>query len=179
MTTPRRDGCDSPFSDWIRNEDRLHSIRERLCVVNCDYWIHKYVPRRDRGPEQMLDQIMQFELKCWEAELPYAQRDTLRLVAAGMRQAFYRKDGRVKTFPVPDGGQIRHVQCYGIFLLALEHDRPDRGGWIAWHGRRVTLDQLIEILSFKRDPRTLRVRDDRRHHAPPRDQQFPELVEAS
>lgn len=179
MTTPRRDGGDSPFSAWIRNEPRLDSIKERLCVVDCDYWIHQYVPRQDRWSAQMLDQIMLVELKPFQSRLSYAQRDTMRLVSACIQQVFYKKDGRVRTLRVKDGAETRRVQCFGTFLLTLEHGRPDTGGWIAWHGRKVSLDELIEILSFKRDPRTLRARDNRRHHAPPPAQRFPEFEEAS
>ena len=175
MTTARRDGNESPFSEWIRGEPGLHSIRDRICIHDTDYWIHQYRARRDRVGERMVDSILAIELKTHEARLGFAQRDTLRLVAAGMRQAFYTKDGKVRTLKIDCGNEIRIVRIYGYFLLRLQDDRPDTDGWIEWHGRQIDKETLIKILRFDIDPRTLRERSDRRHHVPSKKQSHPDL----
>lgn len=175
MTVIRRDGIESPFSNWIRGEQQLDSIQERLSVLDTDYWVHQFRARRDRVGERMIDSIMCLELKTNQADLPFAQRDTLRLIAALHRKVAYTENGRIKTVKLDMVGEIRFVRMYGYFLLRLERDRPDDGGWIEWHGRRVDLQTLIEILSFRRDPRTHRKRSDRRHHTASTGQKHPDL----
>lgn len=71
MTTARRDGNETPFSEWIRAEARLDSIRERLYVTDADYWIHQYRAHRDRVGERMIDSVMLVELKTFSAGLPW------------------------------------------------------------------------------------------------------------
>ena len=93
----------------------------------------------------------------------HAQKDTLRLIAAMYRKLNYTKDGKCRTLRLDMGNEIRSVRMYGYFVLRLESHAPDRG-WIEWDGRQVDLDSLIDVLSFKLDPRTLRPRSDRRHH---------------
>jgi hypothetical protein len=164
VTTPRRSGNESPFSDWIRNDPFLDSIKERLCVVDTDYWIHQYRARSDRVGDRCIDSIMAIEVKTYAAGLPFAQRDTLRLVNRGMHKAFYSKDGRnVRTVPMIIDFEKRLVRIYGFFLLRLERDRPDNG-WIEWNTKRIDIQTLRELLVFDRDPRTTRTRNDRRHH---------------
>jgi hypothetical protein len=46
---------------------------------------------------------------------------------------------------------------------------------IIWHGRQIDLDMLVEVLSFKRNPRTLNPRSERRHHLASARQRQPEL----
>jgi hypothetical protein len=167
MTAGRRDGNDTPFADWLRSEPRLDSITERLSVTDCDYWIHQYRAHHDRIGERLIDSILLLELKVNNTDLPYSQRDTLRLVNEGFRQCFYTKSHDVKTMTMKFGSEVRKVRCYGAFLLVLSKARPDEDGClIKWHGRLIDRDQLIEILTFQRDPRTLHLRAERRHHAP-------------
>ncbi len=163
MTIARRDGNESPFSAWIRSERRLDSIRERLYVADCDYWIHQYRAHHDRIGERMIDSIMLIELKTFSAELTWNQRDTLKLIGACSRRSFYDKRGNVRTVRVAVP-EVRLVRNYGPFLLQLSADRPDVSDRIIWHGRRIDLDMLVEVVSFRRNPRTLNLRSDRRHH---------------
>lgn len=166
MTTARRDGNESPFSQWIRAEPKLDSIRERLYICDADYWIHQYRAHRDRIGERMIDSIMLIELKTFSSGLPFNQRDTLKLINEGFRRAFSDGDGKIKTLRFTFGSEVRLVRIYGAFLLRLNTDRPDTSNVIEWHGRKIDLDTLIEILSYRRDPRTLRPRGERRHHMP-------------
>jgi len=175
MTAMRRNGDESPFSQWIRAEPRLDSIRERLYVTDCDYWIHQYRAHRDRVGDRVIDSIMLVELKTFSADLPWNQRDTLKLVNEGLRRAFRDNRGQVKTTRMTFGSEVRLVRLYGAFLLQLSSDRPDRSEDIIWHGRRIDLETLVEVLCYKRDPQTLNIRGERRHHIPSARQQHPEL----
>lgn len=170
MTIIRRDGFESPFSDWIRNEPRLDSIKERLSLTDVDYWIHQYRAKTDKVGDRFIDSIMCVELKTFQRNLPFAQRDTLRIVSAVTKQAFRTKDGKVRTIKVDLGNEVRHVRHFGYFMLRLHGDRPDNSEWIEWHGRSVDIDKLVDILRFKINPITLKTRSDRRHHKPSKNQ---------
>lgn len=179
MTSVRRDGNEAPFSDWIRNHPSLHSIRERLSVMDADYWIHQYRAKSDKIGDRKIDSIMCVELKTFERDLPYAQRDTLRLISAMYRQVAYTKDGKIRTMRLDMGNEIRTVRMYGYFVLRLERDRPDKSRWIEWNGRQIDEEMLVDILRFQRDPRTLNPRSDRRHHIPSLRQSHPDLFVAA
>lgn len=174
MTAPRRDGNESRFSAWIRGEPRLDSIKERLCVMDRDYWIHQYRAHTDRVGERKIDSIMCVELKEFEAQPRFAQRDTLQLLAAMYVKTNYTKDGKIRTIRLDMGNEIRLLRMYGYFVLRLETNTPETG-WIEWQGRQVDIDTLVEILSFKRDPRTLYPRSERRHHVASVKQIHPDL----
>lgn len=165
MTTARRDGNDSPFSDWTRGESRLDSIAERIGITDCDYWIHQYRSRLDKIGDRAIDSIMLVELKTFSADLHFSQRDTLQLVGEGLRLAFRNTRGNVRTIPMKIGHETRCVRFYGAFLLQLSSDRPDTSEEIFWHRKKIDIATLIDVLAFKRDPRTFRIRNDRRHHS--------------
>lgn len=176
MTAHRRDGNETPFSRWIRSEPLLDSIRERLSIMDTDYWIHQYRAHTDRIGERKIDSIMCVELKTHQAELGFAQRDTLRLIAAMFRKVNYTKDGKCRTVTLDMGNELRSVRMYGYFVLRLERDTPSTG-WIEWSGRQVNIETLIELLTFKRDPRTLNLRSERRHHGPSMGQRHPDMFQ--
>jgi hypothetical protein len=170
MTAIRRDGSDTPFSAWLRAHPALDSIKERLSVSDCDYWIHQYRAHRDRVGSRAVDSIMLVELKTFCADVGYAQRDTLHLVHQLLRHASVRPDGRRRTLRL-DGqkaGERRIVRCFGVHTLRISSDRPDRSSLMYWDGRVIDEQTLVEILSFLRDPdapmRSLST--ERRHHAP-------------
>lgn len=164
MTSVRRDGAESPFSRWIRSHPDLDSIRERLSVTDCDYWIHQYRAHTDKIGERAIDSIMLVELKTFSAGLPFAQRDTLRIVNHVFGASFRDKSGRTRTIKARLGAEIRLVRMFGVFLLQLSGDRPDNSEEMYWHGRRVDVETLVQILRFDVDPWSLRQRSDRRHH---------------
>ena len=164
MTAPRRDGNASPFDRWIRAEPKLDSIKERLYICDADYWVHQYRSHSDRVGDRAIDSIMLVELKTYSADLPWNQRDTLKLINEGFRRAFLTKDNRVRTQRMRFGPEVRWVRIYGVFLLQLSADSPDKSESMLWHGRRIDIETLIEILAFQRNPRTLNRRGERRHH---------------
>lgn len=167
MTTSRRDGLDSPFGQWIRHHPGLDSIQERLSVSDSDYWIHRYRAHTDKVGERAVDSIMLVELKTYMRDLPPAQRDTLHLVNQLLRRASVGPGGRRRHLTL-DGirhGEKRRVRCFGVHVLQLSGDRPDRSDVILWDGKYLTEDLLVEILVFDRDPdNPMRYGELRRHH---------------
>ena len=165
MTRERTDGIDSPFSDWLRKEKSLDSVKQNLSITDADYWIHQYRETTDSCGTRGIESIMMIELKTNSASLPFAQRDTLKLINAGFHNAFYDQAGRVVTKKVQIDNKTRFVRFYGAFLLQIDTDRPDTSKTIKWHGKVISYQVLLNVLAFKRDPRTLNERDDKRHHA--------------
>ena len=167
MTTDRRDGLDTPFGDWIRRHPGLKSIQERLSVSDSDYWIHRYRAHTDKVGERAVDSIMLVELKTHLRDLPFAQRDTLVLVNQLLRMVSVRPDGRRRhvTLKGSNPGERRRVRCFGVHVLQLSGDRPDRSEVILWDGKYLTEDFLVEVLRFERDPDyPMKTPDLRRHH---------------
>ena len=144
--------------------------------MDTDYWIHQYRAHTDKIGERKIDSIMSVELKTFERDMPFAQRDTLRLVSAIHRETCCFKTGRTRTFRLDMGSDIRIARMYGYFVLRLEGDEPG-GGWIEWNGRQIDQDTLVDVLRFRIDPRTLRWRrpNERRSHLPSARQRQPDL----
>src|SRR5690606_21636994 len=153
MTTRRRDGNDTPLSDWIRSHPELDSIKERLCVTDSDYWIHQYRAHRDRSPSRMVDNIMLVEAKEHMKEVEFAQRDTLFLVDQLLRRASV-VNGRRRhvTLRSIRPGEMRRVRCFGVHTLRLSNNRPDNSDVILWDHHRIDEQTLVELLRFFRDP---------------------------
>jgi hypothetical protein len=167
MTAARRDGNDTPFSRWLREQPALDSHSSRTCVQDVDYWIHKYRCTHDTRGDRAVDHLMLVELKTRGRRVDFAQRDTLGLVRRLIESVFLIGDSeRVMTKRIMMGNEPREVKFYGYFALEISGDRPDTSRSIRWHGREIDLDVLIEVLDFAVHPRTLRRNVDRRHQPP-------------
>lgn len=176
MTTSRRDGCDSPFSDWVRKHPELDSHGSRLSVTDSDLWCHRFSLRNERRRSEAtdvrdaVDCIMLVECKSFSASVRYAQRDTLTVIDALLRLACTTPSGRRRHVPIRDGrlqNRVdRMVRCFGVHLLELSADRPDNSDQILWDKRHLLTElELVEVLRFDRDPDSpSRILDTRRHH---------------
>jgi hypothetical protein len=167
VTIARRDESDTPFGDWIRHHPGLDSIRERLCVTDSDYWIHRYRAHTDKVGERAVDSIMLVEVKTNLRDVPFPQRDTLILVNQLLRRASKRPDSRRRHVVLKglQPGETRHVRCYGVHLLQLSGTRPNNSEVILWDRQYLTEELLVEILRFDRDPdHPMKPIELRRHH---------------
>lgn len=176
MTTPRRDGNDSPFSAWVREHPELEATVNKLSVTDSDLWCHRYSLRderkRDRAADirDAVDSIMLVEVKTFGRNEPYAQRDTLTVVDHLLRMACSMPTGRRRHVVIDDGRLSnrtkRVVRCFGVHLLVLSGDRPDRSESIVWDHRHFLREKhLVELLRFDRDPdNPMKMLDTRRHH---------------
>jgi hypothetical protein len=175
MTAIRRDGGGSPFGDWIRNRPELDSIKQRLCVIDRDWWIHQYAAHTDRVGARAVDSIFVLEEKSFCADLSYAQRDTLFLVDQMLRATDFVKIRSYRRLRGPFG-EKRIVRCFGVCRLRMIADRPDNSEWMAWNGINIDEMALIEILRFERDPQCPNKHlEYRRHHTPSAQQLHPSL----
>lgn len=175
MTIERRDGRGTPFGSWLRSDPRLDSVSHLIAATDVDMWIHKYSPRAERRRDEnildFLDLLMLVEVKTFNAELTYSQRDTLGLVDQYMRKPSVRKDGRRQTIKLNETRiayllrSKRPMRWYGIHLLQLSGDRPDNSDVILWDKNQIDESRLIGLLRFDFDPDYPSCRiDTRRHH---------------
>jgi hypothetical protein len=179
MTIIRRDGAGAPFGEWLRNNRELDSVNHQVAATDVDMWIHKYSPRAERRrPENVLDfldLLMLVEIKTFNAEPSYAQRDTLGIVEQYMRKPSVRKNARTgpRRYTVQlTETRISHLmqtkrpmRWYGIHVLQLSTDRPDTSSVILWDKKQISEDRLVGLLRFDFDPDYPSRRiDTRRHH---------------
>lgn len=175
MTATRRDGDETPFSQWLREHPELDSHVERLSATDCDMWVHRYSARDERAREAALDvrdaidSIMLVEVKTHAKSVPYAQRDTLTVVDALLRMSCMLPSGRRKHVTISDGRlsnrSTRRVRCFGVHLLVLSGARPDQSEEIRWDRSFLHETHLLELLRFERDPDfPSKSLDTRRHH---------------
>jgi hypothetical protein len=179
MTTMRRDGSGTPFGEWLRTNPRLDSINDQMAATDVDMWVHKYSPRAERRRTDnildFLDLLMLVEVKTFNAELSYSQRDTLEVVDQYMRKPSIRKN--VHTGPRRQTVQLnetrishlfrtkRPMRWYGVHLLQLSDSRPDSSDVILWDKKQISEERLIGLLRFDFDPAYPERRiDTRRHH---------------
>lgn len=175
MTAIRRDREGTAFGQWLREQEELDSSEFCLSVIDCDFWVHRFTPRNERGNDvrQVIDHIMLVEVKTRFGDMPFAQRDTLALVDQLARLATTNKQGRRIARRLRDlrPGRIgpRRVRFLGVHLLQMSGDRPDNSDEIIWDSRhRITEDALIRIIRFDLDPDSpLQPLDTRRHHKRP------------
>jgi hypothetical protein len=116
---------------------------------------------------------MLVEVKCFLADVPYSQADTLGVINLILRKATVR-DGRRMPIEVADLrtgriGVTRHVRWMGAHILQLSAESPEKSAVILWDGKyRMLESTLVEVLKFDRDPDFPRRKlDTRRHHVTP------------
>ena len=160
MTAPRRDNCETPFSDWVRRHPLLSSAPNgaALSITDVDYVIHKYFVK-DKATNETLGRqhLMLIELKTHEATLSRpAQKDTLHL----LDQALGYSDRQ--QVEVMRGRKLSYY--HGLHVLRLQNTTPANSEWMAWDDVKINTELLIRILRFEVNARTLREREDRSHH---------------
>lgn len=184
MTEPRRDGEDaSPFSNWIRNCPDLDSKDVKFSVQNNDLWMHRFSERQESKRvtiAQVYEHLQLVEVKTFNAEMPFAQKDTFDVVDKIIRKASMQ-NGRRRPISIPDTrrpGCNRSVRWLGLHLLQMSNDRPDNSVRMIWDGKfDLNEKTLIEVLRFDRDPdHPTRFLDTRRHHLPPVREVHPQLM---
>ena len=160
---------ETSFSRWIRENERLDSGKG-YCVTDQDMWVHKY--KTDRGRNFQL--IMCVETKSNGADLTEAQRDTLAIVNALMRN---RKQTPTKGLRYQAGNGVAEVQslvagrkvlvkCFGMHVLTFSGLGPSDSVWMRWDNKtKIDENTLTSVLAFDLDPDTLGPIDLRSHHS--------------
>jgi len=166
VTRPARDRRDGPFSDWLRRHPDLRANVFWLYAMDIDMIFHKYQTRVDRLGDRSVKLMMDVEVKTFGAMPNDMQRETLYF----RHQILRSKKLRYSTF-------IRRNVAFwhfGIFVLVIHNGaRPDECSAIDWVQfdaagnflpRRITLDELVDLMRFNIRPDTFRRLDLRRHH---------------
>lgn len=141
-TTPRRDGGDTPFGAWIRNQPGLNS-RSGYDVEDIDrvheklYCLNQY----------MLGYLMLIEEKQYNKDPTTAQKDTLGVISQALRKGFSDDTFRVRrVFPKRPGKYI----YFGYFLIQFEKTSPTDGG-IHINYKPATEQELLCLLQFDKE----------------------------
>jgi len=173
VTTGRRDDGGTPFGRWLREHPDLDARTSDLSATDSDMWVHKFRLRDERGAKVAIDHLMLIEVKCFQAQVPFSQADTLNVIDLVLRMATI-KNGHRRQVQVPDRrtGRTsvkRSVRWLGLHVLQLSGDRPDNSDEITWDGKYViSKTELVELLKFDRDPdHPKRFLNTRRHHLRP------------
>lgn len=168
---------------WLREQKALDSAEFCLSIVDSDFWVHRFTPRRENGSDvkQVVDHIMLVEVKANLASVPFAQNDTLRLIDQICRFATENRQGRRITRKLRDlrPGRVgwRRVRFLGVHLLQMSGDRPDTSDKIIWDSKHALSESaLVEVFRFDRDPDSPSIfLDTRRHHLRPERERHPRL----
>jgi len=160
MTKRRLDGKEeTDFASWVRNNPRLDSVKECVATQDIDYVWHKYNTPKDKIGERRLQHIMLIEEKTHGSDLSDSQRDTMWLIDQALKRLDRIPNHQFRSAMRGDWVQIRY---WGYFKLRYADSLEDG---VEWNRRKISLQTLESILRFEVDPRTLRPRSDRRHHA--------------
>ena len=161
MTTAHR--CSnvqaSPFSRWLRENPRLDSRNFSLSATDCDMWVHRFKNLCDGRTERDLQCLMLVEIKTRMKRMDDAQRDTLRLVNAILREgdrAIYRNERGTKF----------RVRSFGVHCLRMSGDSPQNSVTMLWDDTPVRVEQLESLLLFALHPDSLAPDPLRNHHRP-------------
>lgn len=164
MTKRRIFGEDKPMMEWIRLHPELpsYSINHGRTVNDIDFLIHQYMTQVDSVGSREIQFMIHIETKSRNGKPDSSQTDTLF-------KEHVMKRGTKRIL----GKQVRH---HGIAVLSMSGDSPGNSDFIAWgrfHGfgetpqityRQISELELIEIITFQRDPDTFAKTELRRHH---------------
>lgn len=166
MTRPARDGRDGPFSDWLRKHPGLDANVYWLYAMDVDMIFHKYQVWNDCVGDRTVKLMMDVEVKTFGAVPDEKQRETLYF----RHQILCTKQPRYSTFLKRDVS----FWHFGIFVLVMHGGaRPDGCDGIDWMQfdtggiltpRKITVDELVDLLRFDIRPDTFEPVNLRRHH---------------
>lgn len=125
-----------------------------------DWIVQRYLVHSDRMGARAINHVMFIEEKSNGADLTFGQRDLMFI----LHQLFRWADRKYKRFKTVRGDWVR-VRWWGYFKLRYSGATIEDSEFILWNKRQITLHELEQLLRFELNPRTLRPRSDRRHHA--------------
>lgn len=174
MTLERRDGQHkTPFSEWIRTNPQLDQDVAGLCILDFDWIVHQYRIRTQHGRSREIQNMMCIEEKRYGKDIDPWQRDTLlALNQVLMAKARYGQPQRV-SIKSKITGQTVLLRFFGCHLLRFSNTGPLDSAFIEWDRKKITREQLEQILRFELSPLTLNKRDERSHHGGKKQKTFP------
>lgn len=165
MTRIANDDRDKPFSDWLRKNPDLDSIRRGIDVTDIDFVFHKYKSQVDGQGTRDVKLMMDVEVKTWGKKLSDGQAETLFF-----RHQLLNSKGTLQS-SIRGKTTVWH---FGQFVVILHGgDRPDVCSSIEWGifdtaGKiilsEISESKLVEILGFYIRPDNFEKLTLRRHH---------------
>ena len=178
MTRPARDGRDGPFSDWLRRQPDLDSIRKHITANDIDMTLLKYRAVVDKIGTRMVKLMMDVEIKTHGA-LPTQDQMEVMCFRDHRKGGHFYYSWFTKSF-------VKLYYFGNYCLRIIGGNRPDdcrKMEWMQFRSRRtkdrqwrdgygkisvqeITVETLVKLLGFEIAPDTfepieLRVR---RHH---------------
>lgn len=138
MTQQRRDS-QKKETDWTRSVPELDS-RLGFNDSDVDFVWHRY-----KGLPYHA--MMLIEQKTYRKPMENNQRETLGFLG---RMLHAYKTRRMLSMR----NQSVEVRYFGYHLLEFERESPDDGR-IWWNGQEITKQQLVQIMRFEIDPRSV------------------------
>lgn len=150
--------------EWIRSHPELpsYSINHGRTVNDVDFLIHQYMTQVDSLGTREIQFMLHIETKSRNGQPDKSQTDTL-FKEHVMKRGTKRIHGK----------QVRH---HGVGVLSLSGESPADSDSISWGRfqvfgpspeityRKISESQLLDIITFSRDPDTLAEMELRRHH---------------
>lgn len=167
MTKRRIYGEDKPMMAWVRDHPELpsYSMNHGRSVNDVDFLIHQYMTTVDSSGTRELQFMMHIETKTRNGIPDESQKDTLHKEHVMKKGTKWITNKRGRQ-------QVRH---HGVSILSMSGECPSTSNTISW-GRfgdsesceitfsQISEEQLLDLLTFQRDPDTFARIDFRRHH---------------
>lgn len=165
---------EKPLDAWIRGHPELDSD-DGHTITDGDKIVHRFKVRRGRKHDRDVQYMMDIEVKTFARKPSETQRDTLAIHSQIVRtvRPAERESGRFRIGHRPNFSLFKvwspmqkrrvHVIHYGHHLLTLSHSTPDDSEWMTWDNKRITAEQLVDLLRFDLSPDTLKLNEHRQH----------------
>lgn len=149
------------FSQWLRSNPELDSIKYGLSIHDVDWIIHQFLVREDKNGPRRFNNLMLIEEKRFGRQPNYAQSDTLTILNQVM------SGGNSRRMVTDLRGRTVLLRYYGLHTLTFSDSGPLDSKTIAWDGKSISVPTLEQLIRFEVHPQTLRPLDTsgRRHHA--------------
>lgn len=156
---------ENDISAWIRRNEYLAQTHACLNIMDQDLWIHKYMCGDDKGRTREVHLINFIEIKQFGREPTPAQAELMNLLAQMFRH--WRKVNRNTLLTASLSKKQVQVIPFKS-LLRLERKLPG-GGWMEWSSdigvkRRITVNELEDVLLFRLRPDSLKKAEWLRSH---------------
>jgi hypothetical protein len=162
---------ESDFSQEIRHRKEMDSSHTGVSDIDAESQrliVHKY---RDGGVRDV-QTMLEIEVKTHGADLSFSQKDTLSMhnqVIRNRRNTPTKRskrqtgNGPLKVWSECAKGMV-WMRHFGIHILVFDGTCVANSETIKWDGRKITKDDLWNLLEFRIDPDTFKPIEARSHH---------------
>jgi hypothetical protein len=167
---------EQPIKTWIRKHEDLDSREKCLWIGDSDLWVHKWAEQRTRhrGYNRDIQRLMLCEVKTYWRDMDESQRDTMWNIDRLLRTKAWKDQRLSGMFAVGHLQNVRVVyglragkpivlHCYGVHKLRMDGPTPDASNRLEWDNKKISVEQLLQLLAFEISPDTFKPIEDRVH----------------